>query len=73
MTVPDDEIISVEVRAMFGDNIIGSGGDSAVRRIVLRKDGSETLLAVKGKAAVGVARSRFLERGVQPLLRGATA
>ena len=54
MTVPLDDSISVEVRAMFGDNIIGSGGDSAVRRIVLRKDGSETLLAVKGSIAVGV-------------------
>ena len=58
---------------MFGDNIIGSGGDSAVRRIMLKKDGSETLLAVKGKAAVGLARLRKLGEATQLLLRGATA
>ncbi|KAK9821218.1 hypothetical protein WJX81_001447 [Elliptochloris bilobata] len=51
MTVDAEETVRVEVRVMFGDNVIGSGGDTAVRRIVLRKDGTDTLLAVKGKIA----------------------
>ena len=58
---------------MFGDNIIGSGGDSAVRRIMLKKDGSETLVAVKGKAAVGAARLHLSGGATQLLSRGATA
>ncbi len=47
-----EDVVSAEARVMFSDNVIGSGGDTAVRRIALRKDGGDTIQAVKGKIAV---------------------
>ena len=66
MTVSADEAMSAEVRVMFGDNIVGSAGDTTVRRIVLRRDGSDTLLAVKGKIAVGLNLVGCIDKAPHP-------